>query len=116
MLRKILVSLGICFIPVITLCFLYMGFNCSGVALCIANTPVPFLLATLLWLRSEHLARVYLCSVGHHCSYKEKLPTTPAGPSRVSPVWSATLSLVMFLFAFWHLVAVVLLIPWKAGV
>ncbi|ORC85333.1 uncharacterized protein TM35_000361930 [Trypanosoma theileri] len=116
MLFETLKALGICFIPLITLCFLHIGLHYSGVILCMANTPVPFLLGTVLWLRSEQVARAYVSSVGHHCSYKERLPVSTSGPSRVSPVLPAILSLIMFLFTFWHLLAVVLLILWTIAV
>ncbi|RNC44733.1 hypothetical protein TcCL_NonESM05586 [Trypanosoma cruzi] len=105
----------ILFLPAVSLWILQVGFDYHGAALCLINMFVPLFTACALWLRSEVLARKYIKYADHHCRRGDETRARAAGVSRVSPVLPAVLSLIMFLYTFWHVVAAVLFLLVETG-
>ncbi|RNF26746.1 uncharacterized protein Tco025E_00980 [Trypanosoma conorhini] len=103
-------------LPAFSLWTLRAGFDYHGATLCFLNMLVALFAACALWLHSERLAQKYIKYALHHCSRGDEARGLAAGVSRVSPVLPAVLSLVMFLYAFWHVVAAVLFLLVETGI
>ncbi|RNF10799.1 hypothetical protein TraAM80_01341 [Trypanosoma rangeli] len=109
-------SCSLLLLPAISLWTLRAGFGYHGATLCFLNMLVPLFAACALWLRSTRLAQKYIKYVGHHCSRGDEARGLAAGASRISPVLPAVLSLIMFLYTFWHAIAVVLFLLIETGI